>query len=384
MARVVVVTSWLVLLSLGFGVFHQLLFQQELESGLMTDADSTDIPDSADASLSLQALHNNLALKSAFAKAPLSAQPFVVRLVSISKDEPDSFELQRRLAEHVLRIAPRQVAARLKLAELNYLDGEYGDAAAGIARLIVLNRENAMVYSDMLSAMALQKTSRPIIEELLSEKPVWGAQIVNKLAGKLSDTDFLISLARDYPASQDAVVRSLISKGDLENANSAFLQFLSTEARETRTIPFDNRFEQKAGAQPFNWRINQSFASFDQGGGLAVSFFGRGKPWIAEQIIELSSGIYEANFVMDGNLYDNGGSFEWSLECLDARKPLLTLSIDTLTSLPEAKVVTFTVPDQSCPYLRLRLSGVAGEFPRTARAFVREVRLTPASEVATP
>lgn len=385
MRRVIVVTSLLVLLWIGWGMAGRLL--PDLVPGpsfLMKDTNDLDKIDLTGVQDPFEAPDIKRALQSGFSRAPLSARPFAIRLGGVTGNEPDLSELQRRLAEHILRIAPRHVAATLKLAELDYLDGKYEETAAGISKLMELDRPNANTFLDVLTAMTLQNTSRPAIEELLEEQPAWGARLVSKLARESRDTDFLISLARDYPASQDAVVRSLVADGELDRAHAAFLEFLDDEARTTSSVPFDSRFEQISGAQPFNWRINRSFANIEQRGGLAVSFFGQGRPWIAEQTIKLSPGTYTISFVMEGNLYKGGGSLEWSLQCLDAREPLMTLSVEELTSLPEAQVATFAVPPENCGYQRLRLSGVAGEFPRTARALVDEVTVTPAAEVAAP
>lgn len=385
MRRLVVATSSLVLLWIGWEMVGRLLL------GLVpapilnsTDANDLDRIDWADVQDPFGASDTKRTLQSGFSRAPLSSRPFTIRLAGSTGNEPESSKLQRDLAEHIRRIAPRHVTARLKLVELDYLDGNYEETAAGISKLLELDRPNADTFLNVLTAMALQNTSRPAIEELLEEQPAWGARLVSKLARESRDIDFLISIARDYPESRDAVVRSLVAGGDMNRAHAAFLEFLDDEARTMRSVPFDNRFEQMSGAQPFNWRINRSFANIEQRGGLAVSFFGQGRPLIAEQTIKLSPGTYTASFVMEGTVYRGGGSLEWSLHCFDAREPLMTLSVEELTSVPESQVSTFTVPVENCAYQRLRLSGVAGEFPRTARALVSEVTVSPAAGAPAP
>lgn len=384
MRRMIVVTSWLVLLLIGWGIADSVLPDLLPGSTIPMPAEDIDEINWTKVQNPFDSPNTKRALQLSFSSAPLSARPFAIRLTGTTGNEPDLSELKRSLAEHILRIAPRHVAATLKLAELDYLDGQYEETAAGISKLMELDRRNANTFLDVLTAMTLQNTSRSAIDELLDEQPAWGERLVSKLAGELSDTDFLIELARAYPASQDDVVRSLVAHGDLNLAHAAFLEFLVDEVRTTHSVPFDSRFEQISGARPFNWRINGSFASMEQRGGLAVSFFGQGRPWIAEQIVKLSPGTYAASFAMKGDLYRGGGSFEWSLQCLEAGEPLMTLPVEELASVPNSQVATFAVPTENCAFQRLRLSGVAGEFPRTARALVKEVTLRPVPEAATP
>lgn len=385
MRRLVVATSSLALLWIGWEMAGRLL-SNLVPAPILNSKDANDLDkvDWTDVQDPLEAPNIKQMLQSGFSTAPLSARPFAIRLAGTTGNEPGSSELRRDLAQHIRRIAPRHVAARLKLVELDYLNGNYDETAAEISILLELDRPNANTFLNVLTAMALQDASKPAIEKLLEERPDWGAPLVSKLARESRDIDFLISLARDYPESQNAVVRSLVAKEDMDRAHAAFLEFLGDDARTMRSVPFDNRFEQMSGAQPFNWRINRSFANIEQRGGLAVSFFGQGRPWIAEQTIKLAPGSYTASFVMEGNLYRGGGSLEWSLKCLDLREPLMTLSVEELTSVSESQVSTFTVPIENCAYQRLRLSGVAGEFPRTARALISEVDLSPAAGAHAP
>lgn len=385
MRRAIVISSWLLLLWLGLGLGERLAPGLVPASGLV--AGGHDEIDGIDWTLVQDPLETPLtrrALQSSFLGAPLSARPFAIRLVSVSVRDSGHRELRRELGEHIRRIAPRNVTARLTLAELDYLDGQYKKTADGISQLMVLDRSNANTFLDVLASMAVQDNSRPAIMQLLGKQPAWGSRLISKLAGELGDKDFLIELAQNYPSSQSAVVRSLVTDGDLDRAYVAFLDFLDPSVRSALTIPFNGEFLDLAGAQPFNWRINRSFASLEQRGGLAVSFFGQGRPWIAEQTIKLSSGEHRARFIMQGDLYRGGGSFEWSLQCLEASEPLMLLPVSELAAVPEAKATSFSVPAKSCDFQLLRLSGIAGEFPRTARATVSEVAITPVAGTNAP
>jgi len=320
-------------------------------------------------------------LRTAFLKDPLSQRPFGLLLSAISTTRSSLYTDRRALAEHVLRVAPRNAAARLTLVELYYRDGLYSETATNISKLIELDRENADLFLEVLAAMSAQSSSRHAVEEILSTQPDWGGQLISKMTSQSEDFDFLIKVSQNFPSSQSAVVGALVRAGDLEHAYAAFLHFLDEDTRNTPSVPFDGGFNDIAGPQPFNWRINRSFASFERYGGLSVSFFGQGHPLIADQIIRLSPGSYSAGFEMQGSLYRGGGMFAWSITCVKHDDVLLALPIETLPSVPASIEAKFTVPTANCDFQRLKLSGVAGEFPRTARATVTNVFIEPTDEV---
>ncbi|HIM29174.1 MAG TPA: hypothetical protein EYG57_06420 [Planctomycetes bacterium] len=319
-----------------------------------------------------------------FIESPLSQRPFSISLSALPTKHPYSSEHRRALAEHILRVSPRSISARLTLAELNYREGMYRETAYHLSRLIELDRGNANSFLDILVAMSAQTHSRAAIEEILIAHPVWGDRLVSKLAQQSDDFDFLIALSREYPSTQSATIGALIRSGNLDRAHAVFREFLDKESLKSASVPYDNGFYGLTGAQPFNWRVNTSFARLRQSGGLEISFFGQGRPWIADQTLKLSSGAHIASFTMQGTLYPGAGHFAWSIGCIDGNEDLLNLSIKQLESTPVTISRVLNVPQKDCSFQRLRLFGVAGEFPRTARATVTNVEITRANEVAAP
>ncbi|RIJ29204.1 tetratricopeptide repeat protein [Henriciella algicola] len=381
MRPALVILSWLALLWVGFILVGELA--GSVKPKVNASIASSDIFDRIDWK-SVQdpwgGEDTRLALQSYFYDNPLSGRPFAIRVVGASGVSSAARTEKRKLAEHLKRISPRSVTARAALAELAYSDGNYAGTVVEISQLMLLDRNNTNYFVDLLTTLGQRSQSRRAVEQLLKEKPSWGAQLVSRLATELEDTELLISFARDFPSSQSAIVRGLVRNGETDRAYTAFLEFLNDDVRQSRTVPFDRGFNQLEGSAPFTWQINHSFASFENRGGLSVSFFGQGHPSIAEQIIKLSSGVYKASFTMQGDLYRNGGHFEWTLKCLDARDKLFTFPIMELSTVPETVNVSFSVPSEGCDFQLLRFSGVAGEFPRTARASVTDVFIYPALE----
>lgn len=306
--------------------------------------------------------------------SPLDTLPYMPLLISASADR--DLEAMQVLSEHVLRLDPRNRAARFVSAQLAVTRGQSDEAMAALVPLVTLDRSNAQIYIQEMAALAATADGRETLLATLSKAPGWGGSLVRQLAATSTDTDFLFRLFELYPEGQSSFVQALARRGELERAHLTFLNFLSADQIQQVSAPFDGQFQGLAGAQPFNWVINKSYAGFENGGGLFASFFGQGRPMIAEQLVRLSPGPYRARFVMSGQVFQNGGHFAWTIGCTRSGETLLTRPIVELLSSNTEYDAGFTVPDTGCRFQTLRLTGVAGAFPRTSRAIITSVEIT--------
>lgn len=306
--------------------------------------------------------------------SPLDTLPFMPPLVQASADR--DLEAMQTLSEHVLHLDPRNRAARFVAAQLAVAREQPQAAMQALVPLLALDRQNSAAYLAEMASIAATAEGRQVLLDALSSRPPWGAGLVRRLAQSTVDTDFLLSLLDLYPEGQSSFVQALVRRGDLERAHLTFLNFLPLDLVTRIGVPFDRQFRGTDGAQPFNWVINRTYANLEKAGGLSVSFFGQGRPIIAEQILRLSPGPYRADFVMNGELFQNGGHFDWSLECTRTGEPLMTRPIIELLSSPTNHEALFDVPGNGCSFQTLRLRGVAGAFPRTSRATVTEVNIS--------
>ena len=376
----VVIPVWLILIFAGVKPVGMIAhhYKPDLEFGAGAEP-AIDRIDWSTVTHPLEHTRARLALQSAFLARPLGPRSFAI-LLAAETEAATQPALRERLAGHLIRISPRNEAARLARADLQFQKGNFQQTAEEISRLIELDRGNAADYLNVLVAMAKEPAARPAIERLLEGQPGWGNQFVVLLSKEIDDLPFLVAAARRYPSSQASIISGLAAKGHLDLAYTVFLDFLDSEALSSMSVPFDSGFEGHVGAPPFNWSINNNFASREQSGGLSVSFFGQGRPMIAQQILALSPGAYSAEFLMQGDIFERGGRFEWSLGCHNAKDTLFAMPVSELRSTWHAYTASFDVPRGDCDFQVLRLSGVAGEFPRTARAQVQTVTITPQTE----
>lgn len=311
-------------------------------------------------------------------QAPLSDVPFGPLLIEASANQ--DVERMAALSNHVVRLNPRNRIARFVGAQIAVITGETDMAMEALSNLLTLNPSQSEAYLAEISVLAQSEAGQNAIINALERNPRWTAQLVNQLSRTVDDPEFLVRLFAYYPPGQNAYVRALADRGELERAHLTFLNYLPVELLGKAGVPFDGGFQGFSGAQPFNWQIHREYASFEPQGGLYISFFGQGRPVIATQTLRLSSGAYSAVFEMNGRVHRTGGHVSWSMTCSRSGEPVFELPITELLASTTPFEVGFEVPDQQCAFQTLQLRGVAGEFPRTTRALVRRVRISPFRE----
>jgi len=308
--------------------------------------------------------------------APLDPLPFTIRM--IEQASSSEFGPAATLAKHVKLLDPRHRVAHFISAQIALENAQPNEALNALERLVILDRDNQRDYLAGMVQVVMATGDIAAIEDLLDDKPTWGGQFVNMLSDDLHDVRILQRLYKYYPENQSSFVRAVAKSGDLERAYIAFLSFLNDEELGAMTVPYDSDFKGLTGAKPFNWLVNEKFGELERNGGLYVNFFGKGRPTLSEQILVLSPRQYIATVEMGGELYQYGGSFEWIIQCVGKRENLMTIPIDKLAATKSTFRGLFDVPPTGCNFQRLRLLGVAGEYPRTTRAKISSVTISAA------
>lgn len=367
---------WLILIWLGTGAAIS-LSESTRASGDLSDPKLSD----EDTLLGDQTLINSgdpiTALRERFLAAPLAAEPFAESLAALPSARRGLQSDRYLIAEHLLKVAPRSTYARISLAELDFLSGNYASATHHISKALALGGSSSSALIDALAEMARNPQTRPFVASLIADQPRWSSTLTMRLASTSAQEGFLWDWAEGDKRGEAAVVRALLQQSRLDLAYSAFLTFLEPEDSTATTTPYDLNFEGLPGTAPFTWAIDKKAASLEPNGGLAVSSYGSRRQSLARQVTKIPAGLNRARVIMSGSVTDRGNNFEWAIYCYHSRTPLWTMRPTNLPSEPTLMTETFTVPENDCEFQQVELAGLPGDFPRTGRALIRSFEIEP-------
>lgn len=369
------VICWLILIWLATGMLNRLTedvgSHGPSSDPRVVDSNANSINHSAPASK-----ESGQTIKRHFLAAPLSSGPFVELLSSTYSGAQARTPGRRRVAEHLLKITPRSTFARISLAEIDFLSGDYAGATHQISYALALGGSNSSALLDALVEMAKNPETRPFVADLIESKPRWSSTLLMRLAPTSAHKAYLWEWAEGDKRGEAAVVSALLRQDRIDLAYDAFLTFLTPESRVAMTAPFDAHFEGLPGAGPFTWSIDARAASFEPNGGLAVSSYGQTRKSIAHQVTKLPSGLAQAKIMMSGDISEGGNSFEWAIYCYSSRTPFWTLPATELSAEPVIIQEHISVPDADCEFQRVELAGLPGDFPRTGRALIQKLEIS--------
>lgn len=376
------VICWLILVWLGGGSLIR-IFEASRASGELSDPKLLqEVTSPGDRTLNTD--EDPIAvLQQRFLAAPLSGEPFAEFLAASPSARQELSSDRRRIAEHLLKVAPRSTYARISLAELDFLSGNYAAATQHISKALALGGPSSSALLDALAEMAKNSQTRPFVDSLIADQPRWASTLIVRLVSTSAQEEYLWSWADGDKRGEAAVVRALLQQGRLDLAYSAFLSFLEPEDPTATTNPYDSSFEGLPGTAPFTWAIDKKAASFEPNGGLAASSYGSRRQSIARQVTKIPAGVNRARVIMSGSLADNGNNFEWAIYCYHSRTPFWTMRPTNLPSEPTLMTETFTAPENDCEFQRIELAGLPGDFPRTGRALIQSFEIEPLEQALT-
>ena len=274
---------------------------------------------------------------------------------------------------------PRNEAARIWRTQQAMNSRELPYAIGLLDGLLKLGAERAPTYLDALAEIALLPGGGKAIGKRLEHSPSWAAPLVDRLNRTLPDLELLLELNRITPGGQREFIARVNREKGLQAAFANWLELLAPEERKFNW-PYDREFRGARASPPFNWTVHGDLVEFMRGGGLNLTYLGRGRLTLVEQTMLLAPGSYRFSTRLSGDACDNGGGFSWGIQCVGSSTQLGRLLARPLTPKSGVHEFPFTVPDSSCEAQRLVLSGEPGEFPIRARAELQSVSITPAVE----
>ncbi|MEM6898354.1 MAG: hypothetical protein AAF583_01090 [Pseudomonadota bacterium] len=291
-------------------------------------------------------------------------------------------QLVQAQAEHIVRLYPRGETARIQLADSAARAGKFESAFTQLDILIDLDSDRADLYLDAMARLAQFPATWTIIEAKLETRPKWGPDLLSRLQETIENKNLFDRLYAHYPELQSQYVESLGRDGDWDSAFVAYVTYLDADQIDEMAVPFDSHFENLPAPRPFTWSINSQHAALDIPRGLHVTFFGRGRPRIADQVLALSPGRYKLESEISGQIHQNGGHLTWQLICENSGELLGKVDISELGAANELFRLEFDVPTTDCPFQLLSLNGISGQFPRTLRADIEYVSITSANDLS--
>ena len=313
-------------------------------------------------------------IRSAAAKAPLEAEPFLVRGVQAQLSGDHDVAEQAFLAAK-LRDG-RSIPARYFLAEHYF---RRANPERGLREIAVLARmvpNGVANLAPFVAAYAKDPRNRTQLKALFRSDPLLEQAALSTLASDPRNADLVLELATPT-ASPDWAVRllhSLVTAGRYGEAYRVWARVARIE-RPAGQLVFDPGFAGSPAPPPFNWTLASStvgLAERQPGGRLHVIFYGQEDGVLASQLLLLEPGRYRLAMRVAGDV-TRAQSLTWTVTCAKARSPLAALRLGDAARA--AAGVVFEVP-VGCAAQALELSGSAAELPQEADVTISALSLT--------
>jgi hypothetical protein len=309
---------------------------------------------------------------SAFARAPLTEEPFLLAGVAALADGRE--KEGEKLLEEARRRNPRARTARLILLDRYLRTDRAPEAGVEIAVLHRLIPRAAEVLIPELARMVRDPRTGASLIRVLSHDPEMQQAVLAQLASRGEDPDLILRIAGSSAATnptpeglpwQRLLLARLAEKGDVARAHRLWRSFSGLGPAGEEKGLYDSQFRGLPGAPPFNWNLvtgNSGVAERIDPPGLQVEYYGRLDGEFASQLLMLRPGRYRLAFRAQGAAKGEGSRLFWSVACVGSAAPLLQITIAGISYSPRVLAGEFTVPAAGCPGQWLRLKGAAGEF----------------------
>ncbi|WP_458388853.1 hypothetical protein [Sphingomonas sp. F9_3S_D5_B_2] len=310
-------------------------------------------------------------VRDAARKAPLAAEPFLVRGVQARVAGDESLAARAFLAAE-LRDG-RSVPARYFLAD-HYL--RTGDAPRGLREVAVLARmipDGIAALSPYVATYARESRNLPELHALFRSDPQIEDATLGVLATDPANSDLILQLATPRRTGQarpwaDRLLLALVKSGDYAKAADVWTSVAQVK-RAPGALIYDTAFKDAAAPAPFNWTLTASAAGLAerQGGGrLHVLYYAQEDGVLATQLLRLAPGKYRIAMQVSGQA---GGTLGWTVTCANAQTPLLGVRLAPRINS------SFEVP-AGCTAQWLQLAGTAPELPQSVDVTISGLRLT--------
>jgi hypothetical protein len=322
----------------------------------------------------------------ALAGAPLTEEPFYLAAVDALANGREE-EGERLLLEARRRDA-RARTARLILLDRYLRARKIPEAGIEIAALNRLMPRAGEVLVPELARMVREPKTGAALIKVLANEPELQQAVLAKLAETGADPNLILDIASSSRSTagtadglpwQRALLAKLVDSGDLARAHGLWRSFAGLPAGGGDKGLYDGDFRGAPGAPPFNWQFATSTAGVAErsaGPALNVDFYGRESVDLAKQLLLLKPGKYRLQFRAEGSANGEGSQLAWTVACTGGKGQLLSMTLKEVDYTPRGFAAEFTVP-AGCSGQWLKLSGVAGEFPKAQTATISQLRIVP-------
>jgi hypothetical protein len=309
----------------------------------------------------------------ASAKAPLAAEPFLVRGIQAQLRGKDE------LAEEAFLSAEwrdgRSLPARYFLADYYLRQGDAGRGVSEIGALARLAPNGVGSLAPYVAAYARDRSSWPQLRSLFRSEPVLEDRALLDLAKDPKNADTILALSSPERRGPDtlwltALLGGLTTAGQYDKARAVWSAVSRVHLNRAELI-YDPAFRDSEAPPPFNWALTSStvgLAERARGGGLHVMFYGQEDGVLAKQLLILPAGRYRLSAPLAGGAI-HAESLRWTLICDSTNAPIASASL-----VAAGRSWSFDVP-ANCRGQRLELSGSSPDLPQRSEVTIRRVDL---------
>jgi hypothetical protein len=323
------------------------------------------------------------AVRRAAAALPLDARPYL--LIASDYAQRGRRDLAIKSLEAGRRLDPRQRWIHILLLDRYLRDGKYVAAAEELSVLSRLVGGAQGPIATAMAQMSVAPETRDAVRETLRQDPVLERSVLTSLASSGTEPATLFAMASpsavamaNVPGGWGTVlVDRLVEARRYAQARRVWQRINRLNDQQVAPLLYDAVLDRLPGSTPFNWTFNSgALAAVDvRGKKLEVNYYGRESGELANQLILLPPGTYRFGFVVSGMQPAATPKLAWVFSCQDAPKQTLaSIPLQVGDSNPRRIAGTVIVP-AGCPAQRLRLTGIADEFPAPISATIEGLRL---------
>lgn len=308
-------------------------------------------------------------------KAPLAAEPFLVRGVEAQLTGNALLAIQAFSAAE--RRDPRSLPAHYFLADQLFRSGDTRRGLGEVGVLARLAPNGLRSLAPYVAAYAKDPSNWPRLRELFRTNPEVEEAALDALSTDHSNADTIMALADQSHRGPRAIwlpglLESLVTAGEYQKALAIWTAAAARPGTRAGGTIYDAGFADADAPAPFNWTLMSStvgLAERQPGARLHVIFYGREDGWLARELLLLRPGIYRMTMSASGNAAD-ARALTWSVRCDRSQTPFAAVPLDVAS----ARSWTFTVP-AGCPAQWLELSGVSSDVARQSEVSIGRLSL---------
>ena len=317
---------------------------------------------------------NFVMVNDAAMKAPLAAEPFLVRGVQAQTAGDAEIAKQAFLAAQWRD--PRSLPAAYFLADYYFRNQQVLQGLEQTTLLARLSPGAADAVAPYVAAYAQNASNWPKMRALFRSQQGLQDQVLAVLAHDGRNADAVLALADPAHRKPDSpwlptLLQSLVANGDYGRARAIWSSVGGGHA-DGQPV-YDTSFSSPQAPPPFNWALTSStvgLAERQPGRRLHAIFYGNEDGVLASQLVLLAPGTYRLQMQVVGAPV-HAEALRWSVRCDGSQDPVATVSVDQAAM----HGMTFEIP-ANCPAQWLELSGRSGDIAQQSDVMITGLSVT--------